>query len=463
MQRAVGGAASGSAPSTVGLCTHATGRGCRHPDVHYPRAQNPDRLPERHGCSAAGFQPHVPPASPSRTSSRAWPALRRRLPSPTPAARPWPTSASPSPGGAPSYSVSPTACAALLDPNGNCTAQVVFTPSATGCHCSHARGLLLYARRRGLPGSAQRLRAARRTASPRIPISLTFAVIAVGQTSAAQSVTITNSTSYAIGSVAVWPLAPFNVSQNGCTGSLAAGANCTAQWSSRPPPAARPAARSPSAPTPSPRRPRSRFPEPASISLSPSQALPARPWPRARQANYTLVLTPIRRQRHIHLRLRHASYGRTLSLQPHHANAQCRRAGQRPSRNLHHRRPGATGKAEIGRPDPARPGFWRALPLTCGLLLLPLAIRRRRKIFQLALLLAVLASGITSCTSSGDGASGGGGSGGNGRRLRHAHRHLHHSRHRHRQRHLPCRGRGARRQLTVAQVLVFHTSNVEEL
>ena len=61
-----------------------------------------------------------------------------------------------------------------------------------------------------------------------------------------------------------------------------------------------------------------------------------------------------------------------------------------------------------------KPGFWRALPLTCGLLLLPLAIRRRRKIFQLAFLLTVLASDITSCTSSGGGTSGGGGSGGNG-------------------------------------------------
>ena len=72
------------------------------------------------------------------------------------------------------------------------------------------------------------------------------------------------------------------------------------------------------------------------------------------------------------------------------------------------------GSPELGKPGPTRSGYWRALPLTCGLLLLPLAIRRRRKILQLAALLAVLACGISSCTSSGGGTSGGGGSGGSG-------------------------------------------------
>ena len=49
----------------------------------------------------------VPPASPSPTSSRAWPALRKRSPSPTPAARPWPMSASRSPAPPPPATPSP--------------------------------------------------------------------------------------------------------------------------------------------------------------------------------------------------------------------------------------------------------------------------------------------------------------------------------------------------------------------
>ncbi len=56
-------------------------------------------------------------------------------------------------------------------------------------------------------------------------------------------------------------------------------------------------------------------------------------------------------------------------------------------------------KPDAAKPDRVKPGpgrlaFWRALPLACGLLLLPLAVRRRRKIFLLAVLLAILAGGI---------------------------------------------------------------------
>jgi hypothetical protein len=60
------------------------------------------------------------------------------------------------------------------------------------------------------------------------------------------------------------------------------------------------------------------------------------------------------------------------------------------------------------------PSGWRALPLLCGLLLLPLARARRRKIFLSALLAILLAAGVSSCTSSSGGTGGappGGGSG----------------------------------------------------
>jgi hypothetical protein len=52
--------------------------------------------------------------------------------------------------------------------------------------------------------------------------------------------------------------------------------------------------------------------------------------------------------------------------------------------------------------------------LACGLLLLPLTFRRRRKALLLVALLAILAGGISSCTSSGVGLGGSGGSGGSG-------------------------------------------------
>jgi hypothetical protein len=64
-----------------------------------------------------------------------------------------------------------------------------------------------------------------------------------------------------------------------------------------------------------------------------------------------------------------------------------------------------------------RPAEWTAVPLACGLLVLPLALRRRRKAFWMALLLVLVVAGAaTGCTSSGgsikSGSSGSGDSGG---------------------------------------------------
>lgn len=57
---------------------------------------------------------------------------------------------------------------------------------------------------------------------------------------------------------------------------------------------------------------------------------------------------------------------------------------------------------------------WRVVPLACGLLLLPLAVVRRRKELLLALLLGVLSAGISSCASSGISVGGGGPRSGSG-------------------------------------------------
>jgi hypothetical protein len=47
------------------------------------------------------------------------------------------------------------------------------------------------------------------------------------------------------------------------------------------------------------------------------------------------------------------------------------------------------------------PLSWPALPLACGLLLAPFALRRGRKMLLLLALLMILAGGVSSCTSSG--------------------------------------------------------------
>jgi hypothetical protein len=57
------------------------------------------------------------------------------------------------------------------------------------------------------------------------------------------------------------------------------------------------------------------------------------------------------------------------------------------------------------------PMGWRAVPLLCGLVLLPLGWRRRRSYLLLVALLAMLAGGASSCSGSGGGLSSGPGSG----------------------------------------------------
>ena len=312
-----------------------------------------------------------------------------------------------------SYSVSSTTCGALLNSGTSCTAQIVFTPSATG---SSAAALLVSSSTTGVAGVSIPLNGSAQLANGLTtnPTQLTFAAIAAGQSSAAQSVTITNSTNFAIGSVTLAASGPFNVAQNGCTGSLAAGANCTASVVFSP--------TAGGSATGSLSISSTAVATPATVALSgtgfdftvafsgpSSQTVAA-----GQQANYTLVLTPI------------GSSGTftfacgtlpTNALCLFNPTTQTLNAGVQGnvlveiSTTAAHAR---LEKPQIGRPGSGKPGFWPALPLTCGLLLLPLAIRRRRKIFQLAVLLAVLASGITSCTSSGGGTSGGGGSGGSG-------------------------------------------------
>ena len=53
----------------------------------------------------------------------------------------------------------------------------------------------------------------------------------------------------------------------------------------------------------------------------------------------------------------------------------------------------------------SRPPAWPALPLVCGLMLLPIALARRRRALLLIALLAILTGGVSSCASSSGGVS----------------------------------------------------------
>jgi hypothetical protein len=313
-----------------------------------------------------------------------------------------------------SYSIpaATNTCGAVLNAGANCTAQIIFTPNVNGGSINATLAVssstsCVTPASVSLNGSAQLTGGLAAT-----PAQLTFAAVGVGHSSTSQLVTITNTSSYTIGSVTLAVSALFNITQNNCTGSLAAGANCTASVVFAPSTTGFVTGTlivsSPTVTTP------------ATVALSgtgfdftlafsgpSSQTVAA-----GQQANYTLVLTPIG-----------ASGTFTFACGTLPTNALCLFNPTTETLNA-----GVQGnvlveisttanKARLEKPEfgkPGKPNFWPTLPLTCGLLLLPFAIRRRAKFFQLAVLLAILASGITSCTSSGGGSGGSGGSGGGG-------------------------------------------------
>ncbi len=322
-----------------------------------------------------------------------------------------------------SYSVPNTTCGAVLNNGSSCTAQIVFTPGGTG---AIAATLIVSSSTTGVAPVSVPLNGSGQLTSglSTNPSQLTFPVVSAGQSSTAQTVTVTNSSNYAIGSVSLAASAPFSITQNTCTGSLATGANCTAALVFQP---STGGAASGALTVSS-----SAVATPASVALSgtgfdfsvsfvgpTSQTVSS-----GAQANYTLAITP-------------AGSSGTFSFA----------CGTLPTNSLCLFNPGSetlssgvegnvvveisTGsgstarleKPDMGRPFLDRPGpsesgsghsaFRRALPLACGLLLLPLAVCKRRKVLLFVALLVIVTGGMTSCVGAGfSGNNGGGGSGG---------------------------------------------------
>ena len=304
-----------------------------------------------------------------------------------------------------SYSIAGNTCGALLASGNSCTVQIVFTPAATG---AIAAALAISSSTSGVTAVSIPLNGSGQLAAGLAtnPSQLTFPVVASGQSSTAQAVTVTNSSNYAISSVTVTAAAPFSVTQNTCTGSMAAGANCTASVIFQP----NSGGSASGALTVS----SAAVAMPATVVLSgtgfdfavslsgPSSQTVAR----GQQATYTLVISPTGSS---------GAFTFTCGTLP--SNALCLFNPTTESLGS-----GVQGNVEVeisttgSQARLERPLLRHALPLACGLILLPVALRRRRRMLLLVLLAALLATGITSCTSSGggssDGSSGqGGGSG----------------------------------------------------
>jgi hypothetical protein len=128
--------------------------------------------------------------------------------------------------GAGSFSVSAPTCGATLAAAASCVLQVVFTPQTTG---GSAATLVISSSSPGVAAVNVSLAGASQAASGLnvSPSALSFAAVLPGGTSAPQTVTISNSSAYAIPDLTIGASQGFSWTQYTCVGPLAPGASCT--------------------------------------------------------------------------------------------------------------------------------------------------------------------------------------------------------------------------------------------
>ena len=125
-----------------------------------------------------------------------------------------------------SFSTGVTTCGAQLAAGASCTVQVIFTPAAAG---ASAAALIISSSTAGVAALSVPLNGAALAESGLnvAPPQLSFADTLVGATSAAQTVTVSNTSGLAASQLTIAASAGFTLSQNTCPASLAAGSNCS--------------------------------------------------------------------------------------------------------------------------------------------------------------------------------------------------------------------------------------------
>jgi len=121
---------------------------------------------------------------------------------------------------------SATNCGATLANGASCTVQVIFTPSTAG---GATAALVISSSSPGVTAASVPLTGVGQSSTGLNvqPTQLSFSVVAPGQTSPAQTVTVTNNGKVAANSLSLLATAPFALVNNTCSASLAAGASCT--------------------------------------------------------------------------------------------------------------------------------------------------------------------------------------------------------------------------------------------
>jgi hypothetical protein len=305
-----------------------------------------------------------------------------------------------------SYSLGATTCGAKLANGSSCTVPVTFTPAATG---SIAAALAISSSTAGVAAVSVPLNGLGQVTDGLSSASsqLSFSTIGVGLTSAAQTVTVTNTSAYAVGSIVFTATAPFSVSQSTCPGSLAVGASCTAAVTFAPTVAG--------VATGALTITSNAVVASSVVTLlgtgfdftAAADGTSVKTISSGQTADYTLTIAPTNGVT--------GTFTFACSSLPSNSLCLFNPSSQTVSA-------GATGYVVVqiatGQSTTARadtPAGWRMMPLACGLVLLPLAlVRRRRKFLLMAVLLAFTVGGVSSCTSAGLSTSGGTGGSSNG-------------------------------------------------
>ena len=125
-----------------------------------------------------------------------------------------------------SFATGATTCGASLASGASCTVQVIFTPGTAG---GNGATLTVASATTGVNKPTVLLNGVGQvTAGLNVnPAQLTFAATIVGTSSAAQTVTVSNTSAVAASALVFSTSAGFVLAQNACTATLAANASCT--------------------------------------------------------------------------------------------------------------------------------------------------------------------------------------------------------------------------------------------
>ena len=307
------------------------------------------------------------------------------------------------------FGLTQNTCTTSLAAGASCTVGVVFEPTATG---TETGTLTVTSASIATPASVTLSGTGAVSAGIGVtPATINFATTGVGQTSSSTTVTVTNSgTVTSLSGLALAVPSGFQLVNNTCAATLGPGLSCTAGVEFAPTAAGAQMGNltvTSSTVTTGASMPLSGmgFDFTVTFSGSSTQTVTG-----GDSASYMLVITPL-----------NGSSGTFTS--------QC---GTLPTNALCLYNPasetlsgGVTGNVAVqvstGSSSASSrltgPGGWVAVPLLCGLVLLPLGWKGRRRALQMAALLAllvILAGGVSSCVKSGGGSGGGGGGGGGG-------------------------------------------------